>query len=380
MEISMHKILLMFIAFFLFSSPCKASEDVKDLLFGLGGKVLDQVIVNQNKKAARERIEQYADEDKARREADERQRKQREIEQIERQRRYQEAEERERALEKEEAQQKALQDLVIHEEYVSGRIPKPCLSNVCIGMTLPELLEANIEYIDGAEYRREAQLKEAENIGNAHNLGFFEKLKLNFLIKESLRKEDNKNYKRAAIFRGVSKTERRYISKYLGTFFDKKALHIYLRASPVCDYEELKVRFLSDNGDPTTIYFDTSNDDMIPRVILIEREYSYEKDVQIEQLKDIITNEYQSFNVSAYFICSGNCSKDEARFKDSVDILYQDGMGWQKLTLIDRRLSYLAAFNNENDLLDMLRSGTIHNPEFINRYQSQEGCTTTPSL
>lgn len=187
-------------------------------------------------------------------------------------------------------------DSTVPKEAVSEKAPL-CLSDICIGMTIDEVLAKKPNLIDGREVWAEEFKHNSKLIESAFGVDAKEAMKGQSHVLPA-----NPDSKRLRSLKGIDPDERKYISEFYpenyssGLYLDRKAMQIMAKATQ-CSLFRIKAAYSHKNDQITDIKFLPYEDDGIPRVVRIERSYAYEEN-QFEDFESLIIDQYRGRKIS----------------------------------------------------------------------------------
>lgn len=260
----MKRLIFSLLTVIFYSNPVMANETVKGMLFGIVEDVVNEAITQEP--PPKEKIEWQNKKPVTKEKRDE-----------------------QKVMEKQKIQpEEPYQEI---EEVVNK--PPLCLSGVCIGMTMQDVLDRNIKFVDGRKIRE-------ENIKAR-----FEKMRGIFgnqAVNESLRKtkgminpKSNSESYNMRFIKGLNKKGLAYLSTFYPddierASLDNKAFQ-YMSEALTCRYFPISVTFFDKNNFPVSLEFHPLYELNEPVLTLIEKGYAY----QGENVKLFVQDVSQTF-------------------------------------------------------------------------------------
>ena len=348
------------ILFSVFSDNARANSDVGNAVLGILGEIVNQSAQQQRIDEASRQDQEYRNAIQARENE-----RSRAIAQARR------AEEARSEQERREQEAKRAEDDEAYIEYTTLSTNKPCLDDVCVGMTVDEVVELGKPLVNGEDFEEHQFEQRKKMLVEGLNLGFFDRIsaerKANSIRREELNRQRKANLEKAETLVGTSASNKAIFANQMGSYIDNDGLRAFASASQICDLFELKSIFQSDGGEATTIYFAPITDDYHMRVVGVEREYSYQAG-EIDDLENLVREKFKNFNII------DKPQSNVERFSELPDILLFNSQDSQELWLIDRRIyglqKMLGMPGNPTQAIQRLNN----DEEFADEIKSKDGC------
>lgn len=229
----------------------------------------------------------------------------------------------------------------------------PCLSEVCIGMTIDDVLKQSIEFVDG-------DIQKSSPDPNSQNMQKIKGLDLKSLTYLSMFYPDEKS----------------------SAFLDRKALKILNEAETLCDSFPIQFLFLSENQIPTQVTLWPVGDRLPYRVAHIAREYKYDE-LQVPELLKQIKKKYEEYKIFTKpyewdDIAHLNYKKQKRDLTIFPNIIFSTGPKTQVLILVDKEL--LSSLTGLYFMPTKMKYSFSSAAPPSHIFKEQEGCLTRPSI